>query len=1018
MLASLRTTGQELNISGTVLDSKNDPVVGATVVIKGTAIGTTTGINGDYNIAAPPDATLVFALVGMAAHEEAVSGRGRVDVVLSEGEQAIDEVIVVGYGVQRKRDLTGSISHLKGDNVKNVPSAGLTTAMVGKVAGVDFVTSKEGGAPGASPAMRIRGTGTFNSSDPLWVVDGVVGGMLVNPNDVESIEVLKDASASAIYGTRAANGVVLVTTKKGRNGEKVNVSVNAYTGVSNLAKRIDLLTAPEVAMLRQEAYTINNSTNTDYWDFWNNPYFATQRTDWQDAYFGTGKISNIDLSIKGGSDKSTFFTSFGYYKDKGMISPASYERYNVLLKSDHNINKRLKFGQNFQYALSKGTVQQGSVRDVLHYSPAIPARNEDGTFGGVNENGGSSDYLGDINNPILNSQNGQDESTLTHRLRGNVTLDIELAPGLFIKGNYGASADVTKGRVFYPFISGNQRYPRATKDVGLRRTYEDGYGLLGETYATWFKEFGQHTVNLSGGYTAEKWAWGETFSATSTGYVDESFDQLTLNNGLTNGKPGGDFKAESALSSWFGRAFYSFDNKYLLTLTGRADGSSKFPKGNRWGFFPAFSAGWRITEESFMSGVDFLSNLKLTGGWGSLGNQSIGDFQYLSTIAKGAGSYFDYNFGGIQTSGSSLSKLGNQVITWERTNMTNLALEAGFLKNRLNATITYFNKNTEGMLLPTVEVGTMGTLEIPPSNIGEVNNHGVELKFSYADRTAGDFTYSANLNFTFIRNKVTKLYGGEFDKTRYIAGAEYGTGRLVIARTFAGDPMGSFYGHKTNGIYQNLTEIATDPYLRNETQDKRDGIQPGDVRFVDINNDGKVDDKDRVNLGDPNPDAIIGFNGNLGYKGFDLSFNVTANLGFEIYNGTRMDGLSSIAAYNMYADQMGRWHGPGTSNTLPRMLVSGGANANDNYRVSDLFVENGNYLMLRNLTLGYTLPKNIVNKIGLGNLRVYVTGQNLFVVTNYSGFSPELGFSDQGRGVDVGNYPITRVFTGGITVDF
>ncbi|GHT49471.1 SusC/RagA family TonB-linked outer membrane protein [Bacteroidia bacterium] len=1007
----------KIAVTGVVSDA-DGPVIGASVVEKGNpGNGVATDMDGKYSLRVSPNATITVAYLGYTTQDVSVDGRTSINVTLVEGTSTLDEVVVVGYGVQRKRDLTGSISHVKGEEIKNVAVGGVGGAMVGKVSGVDFVTG--GGAPGTGPALRIRGTGTFNSPDPLWVVDGVVGSPLSNMNDVESVEILKDASASAIYGTRAANGVVLVTTKKGRNGEKVNVSVNAYTGVTNLAKRIDLLTAPEVATLRKEAYTINNSTNDDYRDFWNDPNWATQRTDWQDAYFDTGTIYNVDLSIKGGSEKSTFYTSFGYHKETGMISPTLSEHYNILLKSDHYIHKRVKIGQNFQYALGKGVVQQGSIRDVLRYSPAIPQINEEGIVAGVYDNGGSRAYLGDINNPILYVQNGQDKSELNHGLSGIVTLDIELAQGLFIKGNYRASASITKKREFYPAIAGNQPFPRADNGVSLSRRYEDGYGVLAETYATWFKEFGQHTVNLSGGYTAEKGGWGENFSAGRAGYADESFDQLTLSNGQTVTGAGGEFNNEWSLSSWFGRAFYSFDNKYLLTLTGRADGSSKFPKGNRWGFFPAFSAGWRVTEESFMQDVDFLSNLKLTGGWGSLGNQAIGDFEYLSTIKKGAGSYFDYNFGGNQTSGSSLNHLGNHALTWERTNMTNLALEAGFLKNRLNATITYFDKNTEGMLLATVEVGTMGTLEIPKSNLGEVNNHGVELEFSYADRVAGDFTYAANLNLTFIRNKVTKLYGGEFDKTRYIAGDKYGNAELVIARTFAGDPMGSFYGHKTNGIYQNRSEIDTDPYLRNESADKRASIQPGDVRFVDINDDGKVDDdKDRTNLGNPNPDAIIGFNGNLGYKGIDFSFNVTANLGFEIYNATRMDGLSSNFAYNMYADQMGRWHGEGTSNTLPRMLMAGGANANDNYRISDLFVENGNYLMLRNLTLGYTLPKNIMNKIGVGSLRVYVTGQNLLVLTNYSGFSPELGFSDQGRGVDVGNYPITRVFTGGITVDF
>ncbi|GHT24371.1 SusC/RagA family TonB-linked outer membrane protein [Bacteroidia bacterium] len=890
----------KIAVTGVVSDAAG-PVIGAGVVEKGNSgNGVATDMDGKYSLRVSPNATLTVEYLGYTAQDVSVDGRTSINVTLVEDASTLDEVVVVGYGVQRKRDLTGSISQVKGDDVKNVPTGGLSGAMIGKVSGVDFITSS--GAPGESPAMRIRGTGTFNGPDPLWVVDGIVGGMLANPNDVESVEILKDASASAIYGTRAANGVVLVTTKKGRKSEKMNINLNAYTGVSNLAKKIDLLEAPQLAMLRQEAYTINNSTDAAYKAFWDNPYFATQRTDWQDAYFGTGTISNVDLSIRGGNEKSTFYTSFGYYKDKGMISPASSERYNVLITSDHQLNKYLKIGQNFQYSGGRGQEQEGGVRDALRYSPAIPVRYDDGTFGSAQLYGGNEAYLGDVNNPLIKALNGDRHSNSTHRVQGFITIDLELLPGLVIKGNYGVNADFKKSLTFYTTWA-NQHTMRA--EAGLTRSYEDNYRFLGETYATWFKEFDQHTVNLSGGYSAEQ-GEGESFSGERKGFADESENQVVLDNGQTVVGAGGNFKAKSSLSSWFGRAFYSYDNKYLLTVTGRADGSSKFYTGNRWGFFPAFSAGWRVTEEAFMKDVDFLSNLKLTGGWGSLGNQAISDFQYLTILSKSADDV-KYNFGGTVSSGVGPAHLGNKAITWERTNMLNLALEAGFLKNRLNLTVSYFDKNTEGMLLSTLVVGTMGRVGIPPSNIGEVNNHGVELDFSYADRIAGDFTYSANLNLTFMQNKITKLYGGEWDKSNFIAGSTFGNGLLMIARTFAGDPMGSYYGHKTSGIYQNQTEIDTDPYLRNDVE-RKPRIQPGDVRFVDLNDDGKIDDKDRTNLGNPNPDAIIGFNGNLGYKGIDFSFNVTSNLGFEIYNATRMDGLSSNYAYNMYADQMNRLH--------------------------------------------------------------------------------------------------------------
>jgi TonB-linked SusC/RagA family outer membrane protein len=1010
---------QNNTVRGTVTDENGELLPGVNVALKGSSVGTATDVNGNYSItASSANGVLVFSYIGYATQEISIGNQNVIDVAMKESAQMIDEVVVVGYGVQRKRDLTGAISQVKGDEIRNVPTAGITGAMVGKVSGVDFVSGT--GAPGSAPAVRIRGVGTFNSSDPLVVIDGIVAGDMnqYNPNDVESIEVLKDASAAAIYGTRAANGVILITTKKGKAGDKMNISFNAYGGASNLAKKIDLLQAPDLAMLKKEAYVNSGSPSggTAYSNFWANPYYATQRTDWQDAFFTGGNIYNADLSIRGGNDKSTYYTSFGYFKDKGIINPSNFERFSLRVNSDHKITKWLKIGQNLQYTLANKQDAGVDVRDVLRYNPSIPVTYEDGSWGSVSLMDGQREYIGDINNPVMKTQTQTLGKQTAHRLQGNITLDIELMKGLYIKGNYGVNAKLWKSYNFYPMVS-TQPFPRSA--AILDRSYDDEYSLIGETYATWFKEFNEaHTINLSAGYSAEKYS-GENFSASRTGFADESEDQIILNNGQTIQGAGGGWKPESALSSWFGRAFYSYRDKYLLTVTGRADGSSRFAKGNRWGFFPAFSAGWRISEESFLENVDFLSNLKLTGGWGSLGNQSIGEFQYLSTIQKGGGSYNDYNFGGNQSSGSVLSHLGNKAITWERTDMLNLGLEAGFFNNKLTAGITYFDKNTKDMLLPPVVVGTMGTVGIPPSNIGEVNNHGLEIELGYRN-VAGDFSYQASLNATFMKNKVTKLYGGELDVTSYIPGPTYSNSNVTISRTFAGDAMGSFYGHKTAGIYQNQSEIDNDPYLKNDPERKA-LIRPGDVRFVDVNNDGKVDEKDRTNLGNPNPSAILGFNAAIGYKGFDLSANFTANLGFKIYNADRMEGLNSTSNYNMYSDALKRWHGEGTGNTLPRMLMAG-ANLNDNYRVSDLFVEDGTYLMLRNLTLGYTLPKNLIHKMGLGNLRVYVTGQNLFVLTGYSGISPELGYSSTGgtyqRGVDIAQYPITRAITGGITLDF
>lgn len=996
---------QGKRITGIITDTAGEPIIGANVVEKGTTNGTITGIDGDFTLSVKDDAVLQISYIGYNTMEVSTAGKSSLQIKLVEDLLTLDEVVVVGYGVQRKRDVTGSISQVKGDDLKNIPTANIANTMQGRVTGVEFVSG--GSVPGNSPSIRIRGTGTLNSADPLIIVDGIAATSIrdYNPNDIESIEVLKDASASAIYGTRAANGVVIITTKKGKRNEKISVSLNAYTGISNVQNKLDLLSASDLVTLKKERYT-NNGLAVD--EFWNDPYYSTQRTNWQDEYYQTGKVNNIDLSLKGGSEKSTFYASLGYYNEKGMIKPSQFKRYSVRVNSEHQVTRRLKIGENIQYSLMNTEDVRGTVNNALRFNPAIPVKNEDGSWGSV---GGKREYLGDLNNPIMQNNVEKDWYAI-HRLQGAVTFDYTILDGLILKGNYGVNAKIQKQNTFFPVIK-DQPFPRA--EAELRKKYEDEYQLVAETFLTYYKTFADiHTVNVSVGFSTEKYK-GDEFGAERRVFSDESEDQQYLNNGQRVQNAEGIAKDESALASYFARAFYSYMDKYLLTLTFRADGSSKFAKGNRWGQFPAFSLGWRLSEEEFMKNVDFISNLKLTGGWGSLGNQKIKDFQYLSTIEKGGGSWNTYNFGGNYSYGSTILQLGNPNITWEKTYMTNLALEAGFLNNRLNTAITYFNKNTKDMLLATVEVGTLGNVTIPPSNVGEMNNQGFEVEINYQDRVGKDFSYNLGINASFIKNKVTKLYG----ENVYLSGPGFGNNNSVISRTYEGQSIGSFYGWKTDGLYQTQTEIDNDPYLQNDDPSRVAGIKPGDVRFVDTNGDGKINEADRVNLGHPHPKAMLGFLGGASYKGFDLSFNFVSNLGVKLYNADRMVGLDGTQNYNLYSETLDRWHGEGTSNSIPRMTLPA-YNLNNNYRVSDLFVENGDYLMLKNLTIGYTLPRHLMTKIGFSNLRVYATAQNLFTITGYSGMTPELGYSDDDsrqKGVDTGRFPTSRTFSFGFTVD-
>ncbi len=1004
---NLSINQQGRKISGIVKDQYGEAIIGANVVEKGTTNGTITGLDGDFNLTVSENATLQISYIGYNTTEVSVAGKTSFMINLTEDSQTLDEVVVVGYGVQKKRDVTGSISQVKGEDLKNIPTASIANTMQGRVSGVEFVSGGTG--PGSAPSIRIRGTGTLNSAEPLVIVDGIAteSGAIrdYNPNDVESIEILKDASASAIYGTRAANGVVIITTKKGQKNEKISVSLNAYTGVTNVQNTLDLTTAPELVMLKKERYT-NNGLEID--PFWNDSYYSTQRTDWQKEYYSTGKVHNVDLSLKGGSEKSTFYSSIGYYNEQGMIKPQEFKRYSIRINSDHQVSKRLKVGESIQYSLMNTADARGGVYDVLRFNPAIPVKNEDGTWGTV---GGRRDHLGDLNNPIMKNAIEKDKYSI-HRLQGAITFDFTILDGLILKGNYGVNAKILKESTFLPLIK-DQPFPRP--EAELTKRYHDEYRLVAETFLSYYKTFNKvHTVNVSAGFSAEKYK-GDEFAAERRVFSDESEDQQYLNNGQRVQNAEGIAKPESSLASYFARAFYSYMDKYLLTATLRADGSSKFAKGNRWGTFPAFSLGWRLSEEEFMKNIEFLSNLKLTGGWGSLGNQNISDFQYLATIEKGGGNWNMYNFGGNYSYGSTLKQLGNPSITWEKTYMTNLGIEAGFLNNRLNTSVTYFNKNTVDILLSTVEVGTLGQVDIPPSNIGEMNNKGFEIEVSFQDQVGKDFFYNIGMNASFIKNKVTKLYGNNV----YLSGSGYGNNGTIVSRTYEGQPIGSFFGWKTDGLYQTQNEIDNDPYLKNDDQARVAGIKPGDVRFVDTNGDGKIDEADRVNLGHPHPKAMLGLFGKAGYKGFDLSFNFVSNLGVKLYNADKMIGIDGTQNYNLYKEALDRWHGEGTSNSVPRMTLPA-YNLNNNYRASDLFIENGDYLMLKNLTIGYNLPMQIISKIGLSNLRLYATGQNLFTLTGYSGNSPELGYTDDAKrekGVGVAWFPTSRTFSFGVTID-
>ncbi|MBB6002915.1 TonB-dependent receptor [Arcicella rosea] len=999
-------------VKGKILDEKGETVPGVSVLLKGTGIGTATNGNGEFTLNIPDgNGTLVITHIGYIKQEIAVSNRSLIEITLEVDTKLLGEVVVVGYGTQEKKDVTGAISAVKGSDIQNLPSGGAQQALQGRMAGVNVV--RNGGAPGNAGSIKIRGLGTVNNADPLIVIDGVPAGSMndINPNDIESMDVLKDASASAIYGTRAANGVILITTKRGRFDEKMKLTVNSYYGVSNRLKTIAVLNAGDYASLKREAY---KNDKIDIPAIWNDTQYQTQKTNWQNEILNQGITKNLDVSLRGGGKYSSFVISGGHYDEQGIIGKSYYERYSFRINSDHKISDRLKIGQNLQFtnthdnAPNTLSAQDGLLWTAIRFHPGLPVKNADGTYSSTKDKGA----FGDINNPIY-TIDMQDKDNARNRILGSVTGEFEILSGLKIRANLAMDATFTDSRNFEVKIEDQFR---ATQWNQLTLKNDKYWAFLQEYFLSYDKRFKEHSIGLVGGYTSQ--TFNDLYSANAgRDFASEDpelrylrYASTIVSLGDANGG-----RSYDALQSYFVRANYSFKDRYLLTATFRSDGSSKFAPDKRWGYFPAFSLGWRVSDEPFFKNVtSVINNLKVTGGWGQLGNQNVNSLQYLALI----NSTYRYSFGDQNTSASAQGRLPNPNIGWETAEMTNFGLDMGLLQNRFLATINYFIKDTKNMLLAPPAVGTLGRASIPDQNVGQLRNQGLELELTYQQKF-GDLSLSLSGNATFIQNKITQL----LTPGSFLGGQTYGRTDQEITRTYEGNAYGTFYGWKTNGLYQNQGEIDADAGIAKDSRKAQGQIVPGDVRFVDLNGDGVIDNKDRTIIGNPQPKVTYGFNTNLGYKGFDLTLFFLGVGGVDIYNADRMQGLDASYSFNMYAENLGRWNGSGTSNIIPRVSAT---NPNKNYRTSDLFVEKGDFLRLKNITLGYTVPKNITDKFKLSTTRVYITGQNVFTITKYSGLNPEVGFAEGNRtagqypqqNVDYAQYPLARTFTVGATISF
>ncbi|MDB5199070.1 MAG: btuB 1 [Chitinophagaceae bacterium] len=1016
---------QELNVSGKVTTATGDPAVGATISVKGTRIATTANSDGNYNITVPrKNSTLVFTLVGMQPMERSVSASGTTDVVFQPNENVMNEVVVVGYGTQKKSLVTGAISSVKAKDLENVPNGRIEQALQGRVSGVTIMQNS--GQPGSASTIRIRGITTFNNNNPLWVVDGVVvdaGGIgYLNQSDIESIEVLKDAASSAIYGTRAAGGVILVTTKKGRSG-KLTVNYNGFYATSAPAKMLDLLNATQYAVLRNES-SVAAGKNIVF------PDVTTlgTGTDWQKAIFNNSARKYLqEISLSGGSDRSTFYLSAGIQKQDGIVATeiSKYQKLNFRLNSTHKISNIFTFGQTLGYTHARSTGLGntnsefgGPLSSAINLDPITPlvvtnptAQPNAGIYTNStiikDANGnpyGISNYVGqEMTNPIAYIQTRLGGYNWSDDFVGNAYLEATPIKGLRLRSTVGAK------KAYYGNLGFNPIYLLSSTVSSSKNSYGKGenrsFNWNIENTITYNRKLGNHDITLLVGQGAYVENIGGNVGVTLSNLPISSYKDASFNFNVPvadRSDYSSDF-VQHKIYSLFSRLNYSYLDKYFLTGIVRRDGSTKFGPNKKYGYFPSFSAGWNVNRENFWHTNNIISSLKLRGGYGVVGNDASADFRYLS-IVNGGYNYTIGNSGAITTGYAPLT-LDNPDLFWEQTASTDVGLDAQLFKN-LTVGFDWYNKKTTGILRPIVIPGYVGVSSNPTGNVADMKNTGFELELGYR-KSFGKFNFSVNANGSYIKNTVTYVA----KDTNFIGGDASFQSMGSVTRTQVGQSYNSFFGYKTMGIFQNDQQIQ-------DYKNKSGGLiqpdaRPGDFIWADLNGDGKIssDNLDKTFLGTNLPKYTFGFTINMDYKGFDFMAFAQGVAGNKIFQGLRR---LDILTGNYSTKALSRWHGEGTSNDFPRLTDS---DPNGNFsKMSDFYLESGDYLRLKVVQLGYTLPNRLFNRVGISRFRVYVTAENLFTLTNYTGYDPEVGGGV--FGIDRGQYPQARTILGGIQLQF
>lgn len=979
-MAALTVHAQSIKVAGTVTDDKGEPVIGASVIIKGTGTGTVTDFDGRFSVTADPKAYLVVSFIGYNTSEVAVNGRSNIDIRLSENSEMLNEVVVVGYGTMKKSDLTGAVSSMGSKDMKDRPVANIGQAMQGKISGLQIV---DAGKPGDNVSIKIRGLGSINNCDPLIVIDGVptdLGLNSINMADVDRIDVLKDASATAIYGSRGANGVVMITTKKGKEG-KSTLSFSANLSVQNATSVPKMLNAAQYAQLSNEMMeNAGHNTNPE----WANPSELGAGTDWLDELLGTGVMQNYTVSYSGGNEKSHYYVSGGFLDQTGIVKNVSYRRFTFQANSDAQVTSWLKFSNNITFSTdvkSSGSYDVGAAMKAL---PVFPVKNEDGTWSGPE---GNSEWYGSVRNPIGPTELNTSD-TKGYNFLANITAELTFTKWLKFKSTFGYDAKFWFADSFTPKYDWK---PTPVEESSRYKSDNKSFTYLWDNYFLLDHTIGKHTFGLMAGMSAQ-WNKFDYLNAQKNVFLFDTVHEM--DNGEKMYSITGT-ESEWALLSYMARFNYSYDDRYLLTATVRRDGSSRFGPKQRWGTFPSVSLAWRVSQEKWFPKTKVVNNLKIRAGYGVTGSQaSVSNYGYLASYETVV-----YPFGTTTKDQSTLvaRTLANPYIHWEEVAQTNIGFDASLFNSRINFSFDAYIKNTNDMLVKASVPITSGFEDTSTTytNAGKVRNQGIEMSLNTVNLT-GELGWETNITATYNKNKIKDLNS---DVPYYInaVGNSYVT---MLANDY---PINVFYGYVTDGIFQNADEVAAHAVQA--------GAEPGDIRFRDLNNDGVINEEDRTVIGNPNPTWLYSMNNTLSYKGFELSIFLQGVAGNDIYNATNVDMTGMAAAYNQTTDVMGRWTGEGTSNFIPRAVYG---DPNQNCRVSDRYVENGSYLRVKNITLAYNFPKQWLKKLQIENARLSLSCDNVATITDYSGFDPEVGIN----GIDGSSYPISRTYSIGLNFNF